>query len=55
MRPRPSTTLNFQNIPIRSELGGRIRKGFTAPVATLIDADYSEIEQMILRHIEGQR
>lgn len=49
-----STEPNLQNIPIRRELGGEIRKMFVAaPGMTLVDADYSQIELRLLAHISG--
>lgn len=45
---------NLQNIPVRTELGSRLRKFFTAPAGNkLADADYSQIELRILAAISG--
>ena len=49
-----STEPNLQNIPIRTELGSRLRGFFVAADgAELVDADYSQIELRILAHITG--
>ncbi|HEX7590677.1 MAG TPA: DNA polymerase I, partial [Candidatus Limnocylindrales bacterium] len=50
-----SSDPNLQNIPIRSELGRRIRRAFVAgsPDVTLIAADYSQIELRIIAHVSG--
>ena len=48
-----STEPNLQNIPVRMEMGRRIRKVFVASDDdhVLLDADYSQIELRVLAHI----
>lgn len=47
-----STEPNLQNIPMRTELGRRIRKVFVpGPDCVLMDADYSQIELRVLAHM----
>ncbi|MBO5199278.1 MAG: DNA polymerase I [Lachnospiraceae bacterium] len=49
-----STDPNLQNIPIRMELGRRIRKVFTPKDGyVFLDADYSQIELRVLAHMSG--
>jgi DNA polymerase I len=50
-----SSDPNLQNIPIRTDLGRRIRRAFVAgePSRTLLAADYSQIELRILAHVSG--
>ena len=45
---------NVQNIPVRTELGRRVRKAFVAenaPERILLGADYSQIELRIVAHL----
>jgi DNA polymerase I len=50
-----SDSPNLQNIPIRTEMGTRIRDAFTAsPGRRLVVADYSQIELRILAHMTGE-
>jgi DNA polymerase I len=48
-----STDPNLQNIPVRSEIGRRIRAAFVPQDENhlLIDADYSQIELRMLAHV----
>jgi DNA polymerase I len=48
-----STDPNLQNIPIRTELGRRIREGFVVGPGyeRLLTADYSQIELRIMAHL----
>jgi DNA polymerase-1 len=50
-----STDPNLQNIPIRTELGRRIRQGFIVGdgYETLLTADYSQIELRIMADLSG--
>lgn len=51
-----STEPNMQNIPVRTELGSRMRKFFTADEGKiLLDADYSQIELRIMAHMCGDK
>ncbi len=49
-----STEPNLQNIPMRMELGRRIRKVFVPDENCIfMDADYSQIELRVLAHMSG--
>ena len=50
-----SSDPNLQNIPVRTEIGKRIRAGFVPGERgqRLISADYSQIELRILAHLSG--
>lgn len=49
-----SSDPNLQNIPIRTEEGRRIRRGFVpAPGAVLLAADYSQIELRLAAHLSS--
>lgn len=50
-----STNPNLQNIPVRGDLGRRIRRAFVAPPDgfTLLAADYSQIELRLMAHLSG--
>lgn len=50
-----SSDPNLQNIPIRTEIGRSIRRGFVAgnEDMCILSADYSQIELRIMAHISG--
>ena len=49
-----SSDPNLQNIPIRSEIGRKVRRAFVAsPVSLLLAVDYSQVELRIAAHMSG--
>lgn len=52
-----SSDPNLQNIPIRTEMGKKIRKAFipSSDDFILLSSDYSQIEPRILAHFSGDR
>lgn len=51
-----STEPNLQNIPMKMELGRKIRKVFVpAQGCVFMDADYSQIELRVLAHMSGDK
>ncbi|MBS2035916.1 DNA polymerase I [bacterium] len=49
-----SSNPNLQNIPVRSELGRRIRRAFVAEEGkVLLAADYDQIELRLMAHLSG--
>jgi len=52
-----SSEPNLQNIPVRTEIGERIRAAFVPgePGWVFLSADYSQIELRILAHVSGDR
>ena len=52
-----SSDPNLQNIPIRTEVGRRIRRAFIPADSghLILDADYSQIELRIMAHLSGDK
>lgn len=51
-----STNPNLQNIPVRTEVGKRIRTGFIAPKGkVLVSADYSQFELRLAAALAGDK
>ncbi len=50
-----STNPNLQNIPVRDDMGRRIRKAFIPSDEnhTLLSADYSQVELRLMAHLSG--
>jgi len=50
-----SSSPNLQNIPIKTEMGRKIRKAFIADKKTyaILSADYSQVELRIMAHLSG--
>ncbi len=47
---------NLQNIPVRTELGRKIRRGFVAEAGfTLLGVDYSQVQLRIIAHLAGDQ
>ena len=51
-----SSNPNLQNIPTRTDLGRRVRRGFiAAPGSVLLSVDYSQIELRIVAHMANDQ